>query len=56
VGNKYFVATNIILKWVNYLQELKKQKITERFNGYKLLTDLRHGEGEASYHCEDLNH
>ena len=52
----YFVAPNIILKWVNYLQDLKKQG--------KLSKDLwittsdnfaSWGGGDAEYHVEDLN-
>lgn len=52
----YYVAPNIILKWVNYLQDLKKQG--------KLSKDLwitssdnfaAWGGGDAEYHVEDLN-
>jgi exo-beta-1,3-glucanase (GH17 family) len=52
----YYVEPNIILKWVNYLQDLKKQE--------KLSKDLwittsdnfaSWGGGDAEYHVDDLN-
>lgn len=52
----YYVEPNIILKWVNYLQDLKKQG--------KLSKDLwittsdnfaSWGGGDAEYHVDDLN-
>lgn len=55
-ATSYYVEPNIILKWVNYLQDLKKQG--------KLSKDLwittsdnfaSWGGGDAEYHVDDLN-
>jgi exo-beta-1,3-glucanase (GH17 family) len=55
-ASNYYVTPNIILKWVNYLQDLKKQN--------KLPKDIwitssdnfaSWGGGDAVYHTEDLN-
>lgn len=54
-ATSYYVQSNVILKWVNYLQDLKKSK--------KLPEDLwitssddfaSWGGGDPVYHCEDL--
>ena len=54
-ATSYYVQPNVILKWVNYLQDLKKTK--------KLPEDLwitssddfaSWGGADESYHCEDL--
>lgn len=55
-ATSYFVQPNIILKWVNYLQELKKAKKLPKDLWITSSDDFASwGGGEASYHCEDLN-
>ena len=52
----YFVAPNIILKWVNYLQDLKKQgKLSKDVWITSSDNFASWGGGDAEYHVEDLN-
>ncbi len=52
----YYVAPNIILKWVNHLQNLKKeQKLSEKVWITSSDNFASWGGGDAEYHVEDLN-
>jgi exo-beta-1,3-glucanase (GH17 family) len=52
----YFVAPNVILKWVNYLQDLKKQgKLSKNIWITSSDNFASWGGGDAEYHVEDLN-
>lgn len=55
-ATSYYVTPNIILKWVNYLQELKKQKKLPQ-NLWITSSDnyLSWGGGDIMYHTKDLN-
>jgi exo-beta-1,3-glucanase (GH17 family) len=55
-ATSYYVTPNIILKWVNHLQELKKQEKLPK-NLWITSSDnyLPWGGGDAEYHTEDLN-
>ncbi len=55
-ATSYYVQPNVILKWVNHLQELKKQKKLPATLWVTSSDDFASwGGGEDSYHNEDLN-
>ena len=54
-ATSYFVRPHVVLKWVNYLQELKKQGELPRDLWITSSDDFSSwGGGDPSYHCEDL--
>ena len=54
-ATSYFVRPNVILKWVNYLQELKKNGELPKDLWITSSDDFSSwGAGDPSYHCEDL--
>lgn len=54
-ATNYFVRPNVILKWVNYLQELKKKGELPQDLWITSSDDFASwGGGDPSYHCEDL--
>ena len=54
-ATSYFVQPNVILKWVNYLQDLKKaEKLPENLWITSSDNFASWGGGDASYHKEDL--
>lgn len=55
-ATSYYVTPNIILKWVNHLQKLKKQKQLPRDLWITASDNFASwGGGDASYHVEELN-
>ncbi len=55
-ATSYYVTPNIILKWVNHLQTLKKQNQLPRDLWITSSDNFASwGGGDASYHVEDLN-
>lgn len=54
-ATSYFVRPNVILKWVNHLQELKKNGELPKDLWITSSDDFSSwGAGDPSYHCEDL--
>lgn len=54
-ATSYFVRPHVILKWVNYLQELKKKGELPKNLWITSSDDFSSwGGGDPSYHCEDL--
>lgn len=55
-ATSYYVTPNIILKWVNHLQQLKKEN---KLSNEVLITSSDNfaswGGGDSEYHVEDLN-
>lgn len=51
----YYVEPSIILKWVNYLQDLKKQGKLSKDLWITSSDNFASWGGEAEYHVEDLN-
>lgn len=55
-ATSYFVRPNVILKWVNYLQDLKKKGELDSNLWITSSDDFSSwGGGDANYHTEDLN-
>ncbi len=55
-ATNYYVTPNIILKWVNYLQNLKKEnKLSKKLWITSSDNFASWGGGDAAYHVEDLN-
>lgn len=55
-ATSYFVRPNVILKWVNYLQDLKRQGELSKDLWITSSDDFSSwGGGDPSYHTEDLN-
>ena len=55
-ATSYYVTPNIILKWVNYLQDLKKQsKLPNTLWITSSDNFASWGGGDSEYHVEDLN-
>lgn len=55
-ATSYFVRPNVILKWVNHLQELKKKRELPEDLWITCSDDFSSwGGGDSSYHTEDLN-
>jgi exo-beta-1,3-glucanase (GH17 family) len=55
-ATSYYVEPSIILKWVNYLQDLKKQgKLSQDIWITSSDNFAAWGGGDAEYHVEDLN-
>ncbi|WP_298237248.1 glycosyl hydrolase family 17 [uncultured Algibacter sp.] len=54
-ATSYFVRPNVILKWVNHLQELKHKGALSKDLWITSSDDFSSwGAGDPSYHCEDL--
>ncbi|MFP4847060.1 glycosyl hydrolase family 17 protein [Winogradskyella sp. PE311] len=54
-ATSYYVQPNIILKWVNYLQDLKKNNQLPKDLWITSSDDFASwGGGEETYHCKDL--
>ena len=54
-ATNYFVRPNVILRWVNHLQELKKSGALPKDLWITSSDDFASwGGGDPSYHCEDL--
>jgi exo-beta-1,3-glucanase (GH17 family) len=54
-ATSYFVRPNVILKWVNHLQDLKKKSELPKDLWVTSSDDFSSwGAGDPSYHCEDL--
>jgi exo-beta-1,3-glucanase (GH17 family) len=54
-ATSYFVRPNVILKWVNYLQELKNNNVLSKDLWITSSDDFSSwGGGDSTYHCEDL--
>ncbi|MFY0602568.1 MAG: glycosyl hydrolase family 17 [Flavobacteriaceae bacterium] len=54
-ATSYYVQPNVILKWVNYLQDLKKEGELPKELWITSSDDFASwGGGDTSYHCEDL--
>jgi len=55
-ASAYYVTPNIILKWVNHLQELKKQNKLPKYIWITSSDNFASwGGGTADYHVQDLN-
>jgi exo-beta-1,3-glucanase (GH17 family) len=55
-ATNYYVETKVILKWVNYLQQLKKEgKLSKELWITSSDNFASWGGGDAVYHTEDLN-